>query len=367
MKRIYLVDYLGIHCGMDYYLEAFKRVLEDLPDVSVKILSNYSDDDNPPFFKNQYKGRIWNKAISLIINSWRLHYFVKNHEDDVFIFLTYGNAIDRGFLSAVTISDNHVIDIHEAIAQNVDNNKSLKSKLAHIYRGDIRTVISHSGRTDNYLKEFGFKGKTFSVPHFRYVFPKGYDPEKISDDIKQSIDKSRSNVLFFGNLNYSKGVDILLKAINELDEESASKLNFIIAGKDFDGAVNSVAIKSGRDVCIFPRHINDDELRYLYENTDFIILPYRKTSQSGILEMAFYFQKPVILSKLPYFEKMLEEFPSFGILAGTSDKDFAEALRKLPQKDVGVFFQEGDYKRFTNRKEINQFKKDFQDWLRNKS
>lgn len=24
MKHIYIIDYLGVHCGMHYYLEAFK-------------------------------------------------------------------------------------------------------------------------------------------------------------------------------------------------------------------------------------------------------------------------------------------------------------------------------------------------------
>ena len=70
---------------------------------------------------------------------------------------------------------------------------------------------------------------------------------------------------------------------------------------------------------VIDRHINDDELVYLYVHTDFILLPYKKSSQSGIFAMAAYFHKPMILSEIPYFKKMIEEYPSFGVVAGLSD------------------------------------------------
>lgn len=121
--------------------------------------------------------------------------------------------------------------------------------------------------------------------------------------------------MFFGNLNESKGVDILLQAFNLLSDENANKFNLIIAGKDFDGAIDRVKIKDNRSVRIFKRHISDDELRFFYNQVDFLCLPYRKTSQSGILEMAFYFKKPIIASDIPYFQQTLTTFPSFGILS----------------------------------------------------
>lgn len=43
---------------------------------------------------------------------------------------------------------------------------------------------------------------------------------------------------------------------------------------------------------IFDRHINDDELVYLYSKTDYILLPYKKSSQSGILRWRLISIKP---------------------------------------------------------------------------
>ena len=68
---------------------------------------------------------------------------------------------------------------------------------------------------------------------------------------------------------------------------------------------------------------------YLYEHTDYVALPYRKTSQSGILEMAFYFRKPILASDVPYFRRMLTEFPSFGILSGKMSRHMPKRSLRL--------------------------------------
>ena len=103
----------------------------------------------------------------------------------------------------------------------------------------------------------------------------------------------------------------------------------------------------------------------LYEHTDYVALPYRKTSQSGILEMAFYFRKPILASDVPYFRRMLTEFPSFGILSGKDVPAYAETLASV----IGLhssadYFTDEDYFRYTNRSEIEAFKKQFAIWIK---
>ena len=365
MRTIYLVDYLGIHCGMHYYLEAFKKVLEEIDGVHVIILSNYSDrETDAPFFVNQYKGSKFNKILSLLKNLFRLQRIVTSKKNDIFVYLTYGNRIDLLFMNIISKVNNHVIDIHEAIAQNFDSMVFLKNRFKDLYGNKIRNVISHSSRTNSFLADYKFRGHRFNVPHFKYTFSKIYNESNINYEIKDSIDSSKLNLLFFGNLNESKGIDILLKAYNLTDSHTANKINLIIAGKDFDGAIDRVEIKSDRKVKIFKRHITDDELRFLYQHVDYLCLPYRKTSQSGILEMAFYFQKPIIASDVLYFRQTLNQFPSFGILAGTTEEDYAKAMKDVVNKHAEAkYFIEEDYKKYIHRTEIEKFKIDFGEWI----
>lgn len=365
MKVVYLVDYIGIHCGMHYYLEAFKKVLLCIPEIEVKILSNYSDNsDEESFFYNQYKGSIFNKVYALLCNILKLKRFVKNNRDAIFIYLTYGNCIDVPFIKIVTSVSNHLIDIHEAIAQDKDSDVNLKRYFKSLYKNRVKGVISHSARTNNYLNEYKFSGIKFEVPHFKYVFHKEYERALIHPEILNAPDKSRINLMFFGNITENKGIDILLESINRLSSDIARSVNIIIAGKDFDGSIDKVKIRNDRNIKIFKRHISDGELRFLYQNADYILLPYRKTSQSGILEMAFYFQKPIIASDIPYFRKMLSLFPSFGFIAGNSSTSFADTITTivLERNNIHHFAKE-DYDRYSNRKEVTIFINKIAEWL----
>lgn len=360
---IYLVDFIGEHCGMHYYLDAFKQILESVEGVKVGIVSNYSDDGSRPVLLNQYRGGKLNKMISAARNLYRLNRFISKHKDDGFIYLTYGNILDPYFLKVVSRAKYHCIDIHEALAQNEDSNEMLRRRLAKVYSEKVANVISHSSRTDDYLLQFGFMGTKYEVPHFKYVFPREYDLSSVSPEMRDAISENKINILFFGNITREKGIDVLLDSVNNLSEKDAAKVNVIVAGKDIDGVYKRVRIKANRNVSFFIRHISDDELRFLYDNVDYLALPYRKTSQSGILEMAFYFRKPIIASDIPYFRKMLTEFPSFGYLDGNSSKDYSYAIHQILKRKPSDFFKDDDYARYENRREVDEFKKNFSNWL----
>lgn len=360
---VYLVDFIGVHCGMHYYLDAFKQILESVDGVKVGIVSNFSDEGKKPVLLNQYKGHKLKKIISAARNLIRLNRFISKHKSDKFIYLTYGNILDPYFLKVISRAPHHCVDIHEALAQNEDSNLKLRERLASVYSKNIRNVISHSSRTDDYLMQFGFEGRKFEVPHFKYVFSNGYNEETVPADMRNSIAKDKTNILFFGNITREKGIDVLLDAVNNLSESDASKINVIVAGKDIDGVYRRVKLKPMRNVTFFIRHITDDELRFLYENIDFVALPYRKTSQSGVLEMAFYYKKPIIASDIPYFRKTLTEFPSFGFLDGNSSKDYSLALHQILSRKKSDFFKDEDYARYENRKEVDDFITCFRDWM----
>lgn len=363
MKEIYLVDYIGDHCGMQYFHDSMCKYFGQR-DMDIDIVSNYTrKPDGEPVLLNHYKGSKISKITRLLRNLRRLKRHVAKHPEGVYVYESFGNIIDIAFIKILSKSKNLVVDIHEAIAQDVDSNQRLKNQFRDIFANKVRTVISHSKRTDNFLDEFGFKGKKFKVPHFKYMFPKEFDVDRIPQEILDAPKKDKVNLLFFGNLNENKGVDVLMEAMNLLPDDVAAKCNLVIAGKDFDGAVDRVAIKPGRNVEIFRRHISDDELRYLYSKADYLCLPYRKTSQSGILEMAFYFKKPIIASDVPYFRTTLEEFPSFGKLSGTDARAYAKTLTEVIENhSANKFYNDTDYAKYENRQEVADFLDDFQGW-----
>lgn len=364
--KIYLVDYIGMHCGMHYYNDAFCRVLSAIPGLDVSVLSNYTgENNNNPFFLHQYKGNKFRKICCLLWNYLMLFCFVLRNRKSCFVYLTYGNSIDLPFMYIVSFASKSIVDIHEAIAQNADDNTGLKRRFRKIYSERIAGVIVHSQRTSDLLDEYGYRGVRLFVPHFKYCFSKNYDIRRVGEDIVSSVAENKVNILFFGNITYDKGIDILISAVNTLGPELRGKANIIIAGKDFDGTVYRVKPSDKAAFKIILRHIGDDELVYLYEHTDYVALPYRKTSQSGILEMAFYFRKPILASDVPYFNKMLTEFPSFGVLSGKDIPAYAATLASvIGHHPSAAYFTDEDYFRYTNRREIEAFKEQFSTWIK---
>lgn len=362
--KIHIVDYLGVHCGMHYYNDAFVKELTSIGYVA-DILSNYDTPSRKSFFLFQYKGNKLRKFLALVWNYVKLLFYILEHKQDCYIYLTYGNSIDLPFIWISTIAKKHIIDIHEAIAQNLDAKKILKKSFKSMYSNRVKNVIVHSQRTDNFLDEYVYMGIRLYVPHFKYQFDKTCDESELGEEVKNAFVVNKINILFFGNINYSKGIDILIEAVNNLPVEYVDKLNVVIAGKDFDGAVRFVTINNLEKFHIILRHINDSELIYLYSKCDFVALPYRKTSQSGILEMAFFFQKPIITSKLIYFEQVLNSFPSFGIL-GTDItlESYIDALKlAIDSSNCKAYFTRQDWDKYIHREEVDMFKKEFRKWL----
>ncbi len=365
-RKIYIIDFIGVHCGMHYYLEAFKKCLAEIPNVEIEIVSNYSETHgSEPVLLNQYKGNKIKKISCFFINLWRIHRLVKKNTDAIFIYLSYGTILDIQALKIVSKAKNHIIDIHEAIAQNLDSNKSISCRLSSIYKSKIHSVISHSERTDTYLASFGYEGERMYVPHFKYQYSKEYDEDSLSSEVTNVIFKNMVNILFFGNINESKGIDILMSAVNLIDDKIAQRVNFIIAGKDFDGVWRTIKIKKNRNIHYIIRHITDNELNYLYTNVDYIAMPYRKTSQSGIIETAFYFKKPIIATDIPYFHFVLDKFKSFGLLVGNpTPEDYSKGIEKAVEMyDRHSFYVEDDYYMYEHRQEVDQFRLDFIKWL----
>lgn len=368
-KKIYIFDYIGNHCGMHYYNAAFKELLSGIPDTEIEILSNYTDGGRKsPFLKNFYKP---NKIAGMVLLAYDLIKFLFKRigcPKDQFIVLSYGNIIDFVFiLSSCAVSKNTIVDIHEAIAQDSEHMSWCVALFRFLYGKCVKNVIIHSDRSRKFMEDFGYKGKIMYVPHFKYCLTKKYDESNIAPDLRNVISADRRNILFFGNMTYNKGIDILINSYASLPAEQRDKLNIIIAGKDLDGTIGKTTVPKDGNIHVILRHINDDELVMLYGCTDFIALPYRLTSQSGILEMAFYFKKPIIASRIPYFEFMLEKFPSFGVLTGNSVEEYAATLAQTAEFDYGRFYDDKEYDIYCNRTEMESFVAEFGEHLKNRS
>ena len=356
MKHVYIVDSIGIHCGMNYYADSFKSVIGE-KGFSSTVLSNYSENNHNPLFYNFYKGNFVVKILKLFISCLRLFYKVLRDRESVYIIFSYGTIIDFFLLLITLCAKNRMIDVHEVIQQGSERKIMFRHIYSFIYR-HMGIAIIHSKRSDFFLSEIGFKGRVIFVPHFEYQVSSKYNEEQINPDVRNLI-SNKINILWFGNITFSKGIDLFIDNINSLPVNVKNKINIIIAGRSLDGTFEKCNV-SDSVFSITLKYINDDEMTYLYTQTDYVVLPYRQTSQSGVLEMAFHYQKPVIVSNIPYFSMMLNKYPSFGVVTEIHKEVFCKTIESLTQYEQ-QFYTEKDVFNYCHREEIREFANEFEE------
>ena len=73
------------------------------------------------------------------------------------------------------------------------------------------------------------------------------------------------------------------------------RLKLVIAGRGRD------TFNSNPNVIRINRFIDDAEVKDLFSKALFVVYPYRSATMSGVLSIAYYFKKKVLLSSIPFF------------------------------------------------------------------
>jgi glycosyltransferase involved in cell wall biosynthesis len=137
-------------------------------------------------------------------------------------------------------------------------------------------------------------------------------------------------LLYFGAMNFGKGIDLLLEAMKKADE---NVLLFIVCG---EGRINfqiPPELLTEHSTRIIWRKENpaDEELSRIYGTADFVALPYRSTYKncgSSVLVQASQAHKNVIISNITPFKEVVEE-NNLGILFEAENiESLTEAINK---------------------------------------
>jgi glycosyltransferase involved in cell wall biosynthesis len=115
------------------------------------------------------------------------------------------------------------------------------------------------------------------------------------------LDENKQYMLFFGLVRAYKGLDLLLDAF-ALVKDLLPDLMLIIAGEFYEDEhkyreqirINGL---EGR-VILRNEFIPDAEMPLYFGAADLIVQPYRTATQSGVTQVAFHFEKPVLVTNV---------------------------------------------------------------------
>ena len=169
------------------------------------------------------------------------------------------------------------------------------------------------------------------------IFEKRYHP--VYDTFPEKIDKNTAKkklglkaeniILYFGIIRDYKGFDILLKAIAELKNRNTD-FHLLAGGECYgnDEKYTKLIFDLGISNYItwHNRYIPDSEVTDYFSAADVVALPYRTASQSGITQIAYSYDLPVIVTNVGGLPEIVDEGKSGFIISPENPEELAVVL-----------------------------------------
>jgi glycosyltransferase involved in cell wall biosynthesis len=178
------------------------------------------------------------------------------------------------------------------------------------------------------------------INHFdKHNKPKVVSPHPIYDHygdaltkkeaaLKLGLHEQKNYVLFFGFIRQYKGLDLLLEAFAD-ERLRQFPVRLIVAGEFYEnpqpyleliirlGLEGKVELRTG--------FIPDSEVRNYFSVADLVAQPYRTATQSGVSQIAYHFEKPMLVTNVGGLAETIPD-GKVGYVVGVEIKQIADAL-----------------------------------------
>ena len=157
-------------------------------------------------------------------------------------------------------------------------------------------------------------------------------------------------ILFFGFVREYKGLKYLIKSLPEV--LSKRNITLLIVGefwKDKDEylhLINDLGIKD--KIIIVDEYVPNEDVGFYFSAADLVVQPYISATGSGIIQIAFGFNKPVVATNVGCLPEVVEDGKTGYLVPPKDSHDLAKAIIK--------FFQEGNSREFSQNVEKDKYK-----------
>ena len=149
-------------------------------------------------------------------------------------------------------------------------------------------------------------------------------------------------ILYFGYVRAYKGLMVLLDAIKLIKDRILERSNGInpvvlIVGEFYDGEekyrsrVRELGIASY--VRFVPEYIPTEKVSVYFSAADVVVLPYLSATQSGIVQIAYHFEKPVIATNVGGLAEVVLDDKTGFIVPPGNPQALAEAILKYYREE----------------------------------
>jgi len=245
------------------------------------------------------------------------------------------------------------------ICQNVLPHEkiSVHSFLSKLFLGQAGSFVTLAKSDEKLLKKLipGAKAKTIIEPTYDSLV--GLKKATKSSAKKKLGIRQGKALLFFGFVRPYKGLEYLLKAMPAILEKNDCRL--MVVGEFWEPKEKySVLIEElgiSEKIRIVDKYVSDKSVPLYFGACDAVVLPYTSSTESGIIQLAFGYNTPIITTRTGGNPDLIEDGKSGLLVRPRSAKELAEA--------VNLFYSKKLEGRF--RKEMQKKKKIFR-WNKEK-
>ena len=157
------------------------------------------------------------------------------------------------------------------------------------------------------------------------------------------LDPKQRYMLFFGLIRDYKGLDLLLKAYAD-SRFRKMNVKLIVAGEFYSGSEKYFEMEKelGLEGMIVWKSdfVPDSEVRYCFGAADIIVQPYKTATQSGVTQIAYHFEKPMLVTNVGGLAEIVPD-GKVGYVVEPDSAQIADALVDFFENSRQEQFTEG--------------------------
>lgn len=165
------------------------------------------------------------------------------------------------------------------------------------------------------------------------------------------ISKEEKVLLFFGFVREYKGLQHIIHALPTIVDKIDDVKLYIVGDFDGDKERYLEMIRKNKvedHVRIFDGYIPDNEVEKFFVSSDLVVLPYESATQSGIVQIAYGFRKPVVVTDVGGLPEVVENGKTGYVVESKNTEQLAAAIIK--------FFEENKAAEFADNVEKEDYK-----------
>lgn len=227
--------------------------------------------------------------------------------------------------------------VHALIDNAIPHEANFSDKIfSKYFYSAVDKFVAISKKVKSQLKERTSKEVIYS-PHPIYdIYGNKVDKKIARDYFKLNLDQKV--ILFFGFIREYKGLDLLIESIKlHPDIKLIVAGEFYIDSKPYFDLAEKLCVSN--QILWKNQFIPDDEIKYYFSAADVVILPYKNATQSGITQIAYHFNTPMIATNVGGLEDFVKD-GEVGFLVNPDSESIAKGINRFYNEAKEIEFSE---------------------------